>query len=94
MNLLHKTKELSRFENDLFLIDTILTYSDLAPIGGNVPLEGSFGATKTAVCIRVFYDNFENRVIDVYCCLFYYTVVFFLFKCSNHNITKDKGINC
>ena len=25
----------------------------------------------------VFYDNFENRVIDVYCCLFYYIVVFF-----------------
>ena len=46
-------------------------------MAGIVPLEGGFGATKTAVCIRVLYDNFENRVIDVYCCLFYYTVVFF-----------------
>ena len=46
-------------------------------MAGNVPLEGGFGATKTAVWIRVFYDNFENKVIDVYCCLFYYIVVFF-----------------
>ena len=74
MNLLNKTRQLSQFENELFLTDTIFQSN---AYGGNVPLEGGFGATKTAVCIRVFYDNFENRVIDVYCCLFYYTVVFF-----------------
>ena len=39
-----------------------------------MPLEGVFGATKTAVWIRVFYDNFENRVIDVYCCMLYASI--------------------
>ena len=32
MNLLHKTEELLRFENELFLIDTI--YSNLTPMAG------------------------------------------------------------
>ena len=74
MNLLHKTEQLSRFENELFLIDTIFQSN---AYGGNVPLEGGFGATKTAAWIRVFYDNFENKVINMYCCLFYYIIVFF-----------------
>ena len=53
MNLLHKTEELSRFENELFLL-----YSNLD--GGNIPRGGGFGATKTTVWIAIFYDNFEN----------------------------------
>ena len=36
MNLLHKNEELSRFENELFLIDTIFKSN---AYGGNVPLK-------------------------------------------------------